>query len=350
MLTPAVDSKAKEPKWIELTIEKKKPRTPANVKRTPFEEDNYVASAWARPVHHPLPNGPRCLRVLGPSSGMEITNLTQAVSNGRAIEGTVNRICLKLQAGNDEACREIKFKVVCSTTILGEDGKPRTLSAETSGEGDTVQMKNPDSRTPVLVAASPHSKSTSSTDYGFDIPAGWALAGGSGQETGDGLRPHAQALARGEITYAFFELYRPTALLDPSGGKAKSVPVCQTDFEVTVSYRQDREEKGREISGQMNGADGCIISEVVTQKKTGSVLWTPPMVVSFSCGSRDSTPSGSRHPSNLTNDARPSDTSVFTEIPLIDGENVCIRSCLEANPILDDFALEVGPIRFEVLS
>lgn len=345
MMKPVVDSSTKDPKSIELTIEKKRPKTPANVKRTPFEEDNYLASAWSKPLHLPLPSGPRCLRVQGPSSGMEITNLTNSVSNGRAIEGTVNRICLKLQAGNEEVCSEIKFKVTCSTTIVMEDGTTKTLSAEESSEGNTIPMKNAGSRTPVLVAVSPQSKSTSSTDYGFDIPVGWEQVGGSGQEDDDSFKPHTQSLACGETTYAFFELYRPTAL---TPGGAVPASISQTDFEVTVSYRQERKGKERDSINEQKGTDDSIISEVVTQKFSGSVLWTPPIVASFQRGSRNSTPSGSRHPSNLTDDDRPSGTSVFTEIPVVDGETVSIRSTLEANPILDGVAFEVGPIRFEV--
>ena len=345
MLKPVVDSSTKDPKSIELTIEKKRPKTPANVKRAPFEEDNYLASAWSKPLHLPLPSGPRCLRVQGPSSGMEITNLTNSVSDGRAIEGTVNRICLKLQAGNEEVCSEIKFKVTCSTTIVMEDGTTKTLSAEESTEGNTIPMKNAGSRTPVLVAVSPQSKSTSSTDYGFDIPVGWEQVGGSGQEDDDSFKPHTQSLACGETTYAFFELYRPTAL---TPGGAVPASICQTDFEVTVSYRQEREGKERDSINEKKGTDDSIISEVVAQKFSGSVLWTPPIVASFQRGSRNSTPSGSRHPSNLTDDDRPSDTSVFTEIPVVDGETVSIRSTLEANPILDGVGFEVGPIRFEV--
>lgn len=330
-------------KPIELIIEKKKPKTPANIKRTPFEEDNYIASAWCRPLHFPTPSGPRCLRVLGPLSGMEITNLTQAVSDGRAIEGTVNRICLKLQAGSEEACSEIKIKVSCSTTLVIEDGTTKNLSAEESVSTNSVSMKNPDVRTPVLVAESSKVNSPTSTEFGYDIPSGWELAG-SGQESKDECVPHGSALACGEATYAFFELFRPTALTP--GGVSKA-SICQTDFEVIVSYSQERDRREQDLGDQKEGNKDDKISEIVSQKFSGSVLWTPPMIASFQCGERNSSPCGSRHPSNLTDDARPSDTSVFTDIPIVDGERVSIRSCLKANLHLDGCGFEVEKIRFE---
>ena len=84
---------------IELTIQKRKPRTAANIKRTPFEKEKYIVSAWSRPQYLPLSRGPPSLRVLGPMLQLVVTNLTEEVTNGKAIEGTVNRLLFRLQAG-----------------------------------------------------------------------------------------------------------------------------------------------------------------------------------------------------------------------------------------------------------
>ena len=117
-------------RFIEMLIKKKKPKSVAPPKRTPFEENNYVESAWARPAYVPLVQGPRCLRVLGPMAHMIVTNLTDALVNGKALEGTVNRILLKLEAGAGECCRDITYKVTCATTVISSDGTTTHLNPE----------------------------------------------------------------------------------------------------------------------------------------------------------------------------------------------------------------------------
>lgn len=347
-------------KPVEVTIEKKKPKTAANVKRTPFEEDNYIACVWTRPLHLPLPNGPRCLRVLGPMSEMEITNLTQPVSSGRAVEGTVNRICLKLQAGLNEICRDVTFKIKLSSMLITPEGVTKNLSAANTEEDNTVSMKDPDIRTPMLVASNLQSKEPQNTDYGYFLPPGWVL-NGTGQESDVQKGESFQTLKPNQSTYIFFELFRPSAV---ATGKiadteeiwdtsATSDDLCQTDFEVSVSYRQDRQstETNKGDSPSSNNTDATI-SEMVTQTSSGSVTWVAPLQASFYRGIRSACPSGSRHPSNLTDEARPSDTSIFSNIAMIDGERVSMRAVLQGD-VSDKnggFEYEILKIRFEVSS
>ena len=107
---------------VELTIEKKFLKTETNIKRTPFEEDNYISSAWRRPQHIPLTSGPRCLRVLSPLADMIVTNLTESSTGGKALEGTVNRVLLRLKAGLLENCSDVKFKVRSSSFLVSSQG------------------------------------------------------------------------------------------------------------------------------------------------------------------------------------------------------------------------------------
>lgn len=339
-------------KPIELTIaKKKKAKTAANIKRTPFEEDNYIASAWCRPFHMPLPSGPRCLRVLGPMADMEITNLSQSVSAGSAIEGTVNRICLKLRAGPEEMCSDIRYTIKCSTTLVTGDGATKNLTAEVSMGDNDIYMKGPGVRAPVIVAESPHIDSQEKLDYGFLLPAGWDLVG-SGQESTEKMAPKATSLVGGESTFLCFQLFRPSEL--SSGimmGAAETQPIiasiCETHFEVSVSYKQERQDGQSATEGKESGGREKRISENVSQKFIGSVMWASPIVLSYGCPTRNPTPCGSRHPSNLTDDARPSDTSIFMNAPMVDGDRICVCSTLQSNDKVNFLDLEIAKVRFE---
>jgi hypothetical protein len=112
---------------------------------------------------------------------------------------------------------------------------------------------------------------------------------------------------------------------------------------VTVSYSQERR-KGR--SGEQK-----VGSDIVSQKFSGSVVWAAPIIASFDRGLRNSTPSGSRHPSNLTDEARPSDTSAFRNIPIVDGERVSIKGSLKFNKDFESCGFsgfEICKVTFEV--
>ncbi|CAB9526622.1 trafficking protein particle complex [Seminavis robusta] len=335
-------------KSIELTIEKIKRKHPAHLKRTPFEEDNYVASAWCRPLHMPLPNGPRCLRALAPMPDMQISNLTQSVSKGKAVEGTVNRICLKLEAGGDERCGNIKYKIKCTSSFEASDGTTKRLTESDSSEENTVSMKAPDVRAPVLVVDSSSTATSPAGDYGFDLPGGWKLSS-SGQETeGEVTKP--ASLAPRESTYICFQLYRAAEKAAGTSGTGDQADftLCRTDFEVIVTYKQ---EKSRTETTQQSGDTGTVVttrvSEDVSQKFTGAMVWTKSIVATYDFPAKSAIPCGGRHPSNLADIARPVDSHVLSNVPLVDGQRVCVRSILKANTSVDEFAFEIVSIRSE---
>jgi len=95
----------------------------SGTQRLVMEESNYTAHAWSRPAHHPWCLGPRIIRVLGPRPQMHVTNLTELLTGGKAVEGTVNRIMLKIKAGNEEDCHEVRVRIECKSSTKKNTAK-----------------------------------------------------------------------------------------------------------------------------------------------------------------------------------------------------------------------------------
>jgi len=351
---------------IELTIEMKKPKTGVNIKRTPFEEDNYIASAWSRPEHVPFSRGPRCLRVLGPQPEMTVTNLSESVTDGKSLEGTVNRILLKLQAGPTERCTDVKFRVDCFTVLMTPSGSTKRLVAPeklSSELESSVNMKDPLFRTPIFVLPSQLSAETS-IDYGYDLPAGWELA-----ETGQGYSGTVtSSMKGGETAFVPLNFFRPGALLQEDRN------ICKTDFYITVSYKQERaaghkpkinrrasrqrpvmsgSTKGKEVdAGAVEQSTSVAIdavdesSDEVSLEFNGSMLWAQPLSATFVHGVRKMYPSGSRHPSNGVDSHASADPD--DEFALIDGETVTMKCSLQADNAVEGLKTEIVAVRFEV--
>lgn len=370
---------------IELTIAKKKNRTVANIKRTPFEEENYIASAWSRPSTVPLAKGPRSLRVLGPLPQLVITDLTEPLTKGKALEGTVNRILLKLQAGPDEICSNMKMTVSCFSVLITPSGSVKRLIAPeeiTEEVENSIDMKNPSFRTPVLVAASTDLIQSTSTEYGYSLPGGWHVSGSGQKDVSKDLEP----LKGGEASYVNIDFFRPAAHMQREGFSIEGAIVeedmgdvcaCKTDFYITISYVQMRPSaikppmkirrrsarqrpvmpsSSHDDSGGMSEAtmmsttdQGGPASTSETSKEvslefTGSLVWAAPLTATFSPGAKSVYPSGNRHPSNgaegyeFDNDER----------VVVDGESVSTRCSLHLDPSMDGLRTELASIRFEV--
>lgn len=366
---------------IELTIEKKQPKTQANIKRTPFEEDNYVASAWMRPRHLPMNRGPRCLRVLPSMADLIVTNLTESYTNGKVLEGTVNRILLKLKAGAEENCTDVTFRVSCSSFLITIDGNTKRIVSEDSDDSEktTEKMDNPAVRTPVLVKRD-QSAPAMTTEYGYELPAGWVLVG-DGQGIRDRYSSVVSTLRSGDSTFAYFDLYRPSPKMTRMDGVlqvgeqeedfACERDMCQTDVDVSVSYRQERSakqvKKSRRRARKKPALSGLTpesdtgdgeeakaeedTPDLVTLDYTASVMWNAPIAAAFYPGIKETHPCGNRHPSNTVPDPEagklPPDV-VETEMVLIDGERVNTKCSLEAVASSDGLTAEIERIRFEV--
>lgn len=353
-----------------MLITKKKSKSVAPPKRTPFEESNYIDSAWARPDFVPLAEGPRCLRVLGPMPHMIVTNLTEASVNGKALEGTVNRILFKVEAGTGECCFDIDYKVTCSTTLLSSDGSTTHLNPEAgvppSTEGD-VDLEVVGKRTPVIVSPDEAGTGVRSTDFGYDVPPGWRLEGTG--HASDKVSHHVTSLKAGECTYICFELYRPARTLKPlenpydsdgEGGVSddnEDAEVCQTDFDITITYKQSRPSvQKRDGLNQADEAHGAReLADSVVLEHSGSVVWESPLAADFSVDGRSQRafPSGSRHPSNYLSAAESEQpmgalSGKQTELALINGEKTSARCVLRSHVAGDGLGIEIARIGFEV--
>lgn len=371
---------------IELTMRKKKPKTAANIKRTPFEEENYVASAWSRPAHLHLSMGPRSLRVLGPMPELVVQNMTEPLTGGSVLEGTVNRILLKLTPGQRERCHDVKYKVSCFSVLITPSGSTRRLVSEeeiTAENEGSVNMKVPKHRTPSLVRLSSDSQTSVSTDLGYDLPNGWELAG-SGQEF-EG--PTLKQLHGGEHKFIELSLYRPPPLVQnveatttaEDDDTIADISMCKTDVYVTVTYRQERAPMQKAKRGSVNrarrrrpvkavaptseGMEEGLSGELGPEDKggkeeeeslpefaevsleyTGSVIWGQALSATFRPGAKQSFPSGSRASSNAIDPTAVGDNGYLS---VSEGEQVTTRCSLQTESGVKGLNAEILAIRFE---
>ncbi|GKY95064.1 hypothetical protein MPSEU_000470600 [Mayamaea pseudoterrestris] len=259
---------------IHLTLKKKKAKTPANIKRTPYEEDNYIASAWSRPTHLPLSRGPRSLRVLGPQSELTVKDITEAVTGGKATEGTVNRIVVKLTAGEKERCKDIQCKISCFSVLLTTAGTTLRLVTENDniisrGEGSAC-MSDPNVRTPCLVTPTsdvfelPHEST-----FGYKLPIGWKMA-----ESGTAfVAPIVHSLQSSESAFVQMNLYRPPPAIQNSLNDKDQVgdaSVCKTDFYLSISYQKERPPKDVTKRPGMRRASRRRAKPVMSRQKSDS--------------------------------------------------------------------------------
>ena len=375
---------AEEVTPIELTIEKKKSKTQANIKRTPFEEENYLASAWSRPLHFPLSLGPRSLRVLGPMPDMVIKDLTEEATGGKVLEGTVNRVLLKLTSGLDERCCDIQYCVTCFSVLMTPNGSIRRLvpERELSQSETSLNMTNPVFRTPTLVSPSAVAGAASRTECGYTLPPGWQLAGSGQAFTG----PVIPSLSCGESKYIALDFFRPAPLIQTLPHNiegdldVEESSMCKTDFYFTVTYRQERSliPKGRRTSKRrsvvrrlpvMNAAskdsnatlvDGAEESEL-SQKKpveptfdevslefTGSMVWAMPLSAFFRPGATQSFPSECRDPlSPSTKTSLAPGERLNDAVRLVDCESVTMNCTLQADNAVEGLKTEVLGVRYE---
>ena len=365
---------------IELVMEKKQDAlTETTVKRTAFEEDHYVASSWKRPSDLPLTLGPRCLRILPPLADLIVTNITEDFTNGKALEGTVNRVLLRLKAGSEENCSEIAMRVSCSSSLISASGDSTKIANDQVDEEENIAVvdpSNPHVRTPVLVREDKGS-SSGITSYGYEIPKGWTLLGEDGRGTiEDTFSPIFETLKSGEQAYAFFDIFRPSppvtrseGLLDvgeDEDGLAYERSICQSDIDVSIRYRQKRSLRRTAMTttkrrGRRQSEDFALTSlyseenegdDEVFLTQTVSILWSQPIATTFSPGLKSTHQCGNRHPSNRLPDStsagNPSATTSQTEMVLVDGERVTTKCTFEAAAAADGLLADIEEVTFEV--
>ncbi len=339
---------------IHLRIEKKERVPDPNIKRTPFEEDNYVSTCWHRPVGIPLNLGPKCLRVLPPLASMIVNNITESHTGGKVLEGTVNRILLALKAGRHELCRDIAIRLSCTSFLVTSSGTLTKISANaTATESDekisVVDPTNHHVRTPVLVKEDKNAQA-SMIRYGYEIPEGWILA----DEDLDSYSTIPGVLNKGDQTYAVLDIFRPSPRVtridgvlqpgDDEEGLSYEHSMCQSEIEVSIRYRQER--PSHEVQSDKHKSDVVVLTQKI------AVTWSQPLVATFSPGLKLTHPCGNRHPTNTVPDANsrraPSHNASEAEMVLVDGERVTSKCTLEAAAAADELHVDINEIRFEV--
>lgn len=352
---------------IELTLKKKKPRTAANIKRTPFEEENYIASAWSRPPYLPLSRGPRSLRVCFPRANMTISNVTEGLTKQKAVEGTVNRVVLKLQPGAAEHCINMKVSVSCFSVLITATGTVKRLVSTTEikdEDENSLDMTDPNLRTPILVQQQKGKEEEEISSFGYELPPEWTLAG-TGQDNKD-----IELQDVGSPSFVHLDFFRPTTLLYPQVEFTNSemladVSQCKTDYYVTVSYQQKRPDSKKEAPARRrrgrnvrqppaNGqqCDEPPPSEVnkdipteydkVSLEYNSSLLWTRPLTAKINCGSQRSLPSERVQPSE--SDANDGNAPVFA----LNGEIVPVTGSITLEPSMEDLQVELVSVKAKV--
>lgn len=223
----------------------------ATNKRSAMEEDNFLFSAWDRPDFVPVSFGPRCLRLFRSYSHLEITNLTSKCTKDKAMEGTVNRLVLKLQPGVGEQCRNVKMGVRCFSWL--ESG---LVDPQNASDGLEVHNSTFLSRLPVIVEPAPHGVSKND-DY--CLP-GWKLL------NSDNSCHVADSIDGGSDCFVPFYLYRP---LDDE--ISDSDCKCMTKYTVNISYE-------RNTLDPVGGRE-CV--ESVLKSYQGTISWCAPLETKF---------------------------------------------------------------------
>jgi hypothetical protein len=261
---------------IRCILEKQATRSEASVKRTPFEEENYLSSAWERPNRLPVRYGPRVLRILPPLPTMVVTDVTGPLTNGVALEGTVNRVVLQLTAPRSEEYSDIKVQTRCASTLAAEQDAD-------DKEEDILSRDQPDPRSPVLVKVDTSCKAAA-TSSGYCLPDGWSLVGDGQFEAGGGSDDFAtvgsSSLKGGMSTYAFVDLYRPALDVKRAAEKEAVEEQCHTKVRVSICYRQQKSSLSKETADLATDAssDG---EDIVSLDYTITLVWKPAVKAVF---------------------------------------------------------------------
>eukprot|EP00554_Chaetoceros_debilis_P011045 CAMPEP_0194109444 /NCGR_PEP_ID=MMETSP0150-20130528/8927_1 /TAXON_ID=122233 /ORGANISM="Chaetoceros debilis, Strain MM31A-1" /LENGTH=1586 /DNA_ID=CAMNT_0038798395 /DNA_START=209 /DNA_END=4966 /DNA_ORIENTATION=- len=291
-------------------------------KRALLEEDNFVFSSWSRPDVFSINSGPRCLRVLRAQSNLDITDLTSCVTSNKVMEGAVNRILIKLHAGDIEQCRDLKMRVTCSSWVESE-GQEQTSLLDLTENSQSSRITP--QRSPFLVR--PSSKSSVEGDQ---IIPGWVpLRGKNEGESQSEWTKVADLLDCNDEIISFFDLYRALPQFEDDTNYT-----CKTDFVVTISYKQIRLDQSNKDADR----------DSVVQTYESTVDWCSPFATKFSIISgKEGAPSGSKHPSNYVTNIN----SAVKRNSVNSGSNVGIACSLHSPGADNELAVEVTQVKFQ---
>jgi hypothetical protein len=345
-----------EEKCVELTLDASD-LSPSVGRKYNVDEESYLMMAWARPQHHPFALGPRSVRVHGPIPQLKLTNVTALQTNGKVMDGTVNRIFFKLEAHSDEECHDMKFSVTCTSMSSTEEPITNVTDAtDRENKGTIID------RPPMLVVRSSEKKESVHMYQGYELPKGFRL-----RDTVEEFTPILSYLKAGETTYIYFDIFRPLSLSPDNGAEhelgvtaSQGTAHCQSTFELNVQYRQALKADEGDKGTQQNNHD------VVTQKFSGVAEWCAPLAAEFSIvpGKQGSFPSGSRNSSNIILEmpypvgptslepepvpSMPSGESSAQAESVVDGNDINIRCSVWSSSAESGLTAKIKRISFEV--
>ncbi|GMH75640.1 hypothetical protein TrST_g7650 [Triparma strigata] len=176
-------------------------------------KEDYLTHSWAALSDVGVEKGPKVLRVHGPLAQLRVEDITSVNTDGRAIDGAVFRVVLKISAGAEELCKDVSMEMSCANAFL-------------SNEQSEVLKEH---RRAMLVEAG---------EGGEDIglPEGWRAVGGDGSGTSEAV-PITDRLDPGAVSYVAVHLYRPPPAAAGDPGTA-DIDKCITEWEVVFSYTQ----------------------------------------------------------------------------------------------------------------
>jgi hypothetical protein len=269
--------------------------------------------------------------------------------------------------------------------LLTPSGTTLRLVSDTALKTETensYDMNNSSFRTPSIVVQATPETTPVQTDYGYELPVGWDLAG-SGQAY---MYNCNLPLEAGKSSFIHLDMFRP-ATSNTSRKDFLSVDesidvedladfcLCKTDYYVTISYKQERtsnvkqniakrsirrrpqmgmssktalEIHGEHIDTNEDDDRGTsIVYDEVSLERTGTLVWSSPISATFRAGIRIGFPSGINHPWNAI-DPRHHNTN--DEIVLHNGESLTTHCSLQLDPSMEGLESEIVSVRFEVSS
>lgn len=269
----------------------------SKVSKNQSDQDNYVMAAWSRRFCVPFYHGPSSLRVHSPTSNLQVVDLTAFETNSKAIDGTVNRIYLRLKAGETELCENISFKIVSLQST--------SLPAALIVVEDHLQTL-------------PGARCKS-------VPTGWR------QHDPDEAVDVCRELKPGSDILVVFDLFRPLSSTSYKYPNASLLEPCETSYELQFTYFQHRCKLLR--NGQF---DTCKTAsskgDKVIYSHSSTLQWSSPLRAQFTLETGDkSFPRGN----SLSNILFSSLTNSSSEIEgmesvAADGEAVTVRCTLDS--------------------
>jgi hypothetical protein len=262
-----------------------------------MEETNYTSHSWSRPITHPWCFGPRVLRVLGPQPRLTITNLTGALTNYKAVKGTVNRTLLQLETGSDAGCWDVRVRLKCTTITEQEEGEESESANKSHMNATFVQIAT-----------------TNSTLKDVALPDGWEPRQDVGADEFHNMTTLVSPYIESNKSLILpLDIYYPLDELDG----------VTTTFEVILTYKQSNNTEN----------SGDLIMVILS----GLIEWIPPFTAEFgrpiACGIQH-TPNISLRSTHIEPTIAPS--AVDTELIFADGECIRMKCSLEATSIGSD--------------